>query len=125
MSEDRNADARDYAHGIAEELERLERGYVDGELYPDASGAVDAWADTCVLDVEYRRSVSGGGVSGVELARTIGGPGCWITCNGDGTVTVRAVWGGGEWFRTVDAPTVDAWGWDMAEMSAAIHGGRL
>lgn len=121
MSEDRNAGARDYAHGIAEELEELEAGQMDGEDYGAPWEAVYAWAETCVLDLEYTLSVSArGAISAVTITRTIGGPGCWIHANGDGTVTVRAAWGGGEWRRTVDAPTVDAWAWENAEMAAAI-----
>ena len=121
MSEDRNADARDYAHVIAEELAELERGQIDGDAYPDAWSAVDAWADTCVLDLEYTVSLgASGAVSAVTITRTIGGPGCWIHANGDGTVRVRAVWGGGEWERTADAPSVDAWAWNAAELAASI-----
>jgi len=119
MSEDRNAHARDYAEAIAEELAELERGYVDGERYPDVWEAVHAWADTCALDVEYTLSVAGGGATAVEITRTIGGPGCWIACTGDGTVTVRAVWGTGEWRRTVDAEHVDAWAWEYTADVAA------
>jgi len=127
MSEDRNADAREYAEGIAEELQNVERGHVDGEAYPDAWSAVDAWAETCVLDVEYTVSVAARGcVSDVTITRTIGGPGCWLACNGDGTITVRAAWGGGEWRHTVDAPTVDTWAWEYVDMAAAMAtpGGR-
>jgi hypothetical protein len=122
MSEDRNADARDYAHGIAAELAEVETGIVDGERYADAWEAVYAWAETCVLDVEYTLSLAGGGASSVEITRTIGGPGCWIACNGDGTVTVRAAWGGGEWRRTVDAPTIDAYAWELVgELARTDH----
>ena len=121
MSEDRNADARDYAEAIAAELVDVERGYVDGERYPDVWDAVHAWAETCALDVEYTLSVAGGGATAVEITRTIGGPGCWIACNGDGTVTVRAAWGSGEWRRTVDAEHVDTWAWEYtAEVAAYL-----
>lgn len=121
MSEDRNADARDYANVIAAELEDLEAGRLDGDTYADAWEAVYTWWETCVLDLEYTLSAASGGTSAVTITRTIGGPGCWVACNGDGTVTVRAAWGGGEWRRTVDAPTVDSYAWELVGELAAVR----
>ena len=110
-------DAHSYAVTIAEELEELEAGRLDDEHYGAAWEAQEVWQESAVLDVEVTRSLAGEAVSGVTITRTVGGPGCWIEANGDGRVRVEAVWGSDRAYVTADAPTVDAWAWELAEVT--------
>lgn len=112
-------DAEEYALLIATELQELERGIHDGEVYADEYDALDVWVESCVLDVDVTASLTTGGIASVTVVRTVGGPGCWIECQGDGTVRVVTAWGGDRAATTVDAPTVDAWAWDRAELMLA------
>jgi hypothetical protein len=115
-------DAQRYADTIAEEVEELEEGRTDDGLTVGAWDAISEWAQSCVLDLEWTTSSNARTITEVILTRTIGGPGCWITANGDGTVTVRAAWGSDRGRRTVGAPSLDAWAWEMAEVAAASGG---
>ena len=114
MSEDSYAEG--YAEGMAATLAELETGAWDGERYGSASEALDAWAEGGVLDVDVSVSIPGGHVRHVTLTTGVGGPGVYVRCYGDGRVRIRVVWAGGpDAYRNVDAPTVDAWAWDVAE----------
>lgn len=114
------ADAQQYSQTIAEELEDLEQGKTEDGPTVTAYEAVLDWAEACVLDLEWTTSSAGRSITEVTITRTVGGPGCYIHANGDGTVTVRTYWGTDRSEWTVDAPTVDMWAWEMAELSAQL-----
>lgn len=110
-------DAQQYAEAIADELAAIEDSRdEDGNEYDTPYEAVQAWAEGAVLDMRVTRVAPGGHVDRVEITRTIGGPGCWLDARGDGTVRIEAAWGSDRGGITVDAPTVDAWAWDLAEL---------
>jgi len=120
--DDTTNDAERYAAAIADELEELERLVRDGGTWEDDEDGFDpfdSWEERAVLDIDATVSLSTGTVASVTITRTVGGPGCWIECHGDGNVRVLAVWGSDESYRTVHAPTVDAWAYDTAELMLA------
>lgn len=108
-------DAEQYAETIAEELVELESGRIDGEQYDGAPEAVAEYVGSLVLDVEVTRSGFTGDVVRVELARTVGGPSCWLVINGDDEVRVRTWWGSDRADRGVLAPTLVGYVWELAE----------
>lgn len=112
-------DAEKYAETIAAELTELEAGRIDGEEYDGAPEAVAEYVGSLLLDVEITRSGFTGDVVRVELARTIGGPSCWLTVDGTDGVTVRAAWGSDRGERSVLAPTFAAYVWELAEEGEA------
>jgi hypothetical protein len=100
-------DADRYAALIADEVAALERGELDGYDPDDLDGdPVGTWLNDRALDVEVARSLTTGDVTAVEVTRTIGGPGCWITFRYVGDVEVVAVWGGDRATRYVRADGV-------------------
>jgi len=112
--------AEDYARNIARELAELDAGRVDDETHETPYAAVLAWAEGAALDAEYTLSAAGG-LRGVSILRTSGGPGCWVDAHGDGTATVRVTFGRERAAYTCRAEAFDAWAWDYAE---AITGAR-
>jgi hypothetical protein len=122
MSEDSYAEG--YAEGMAATLAELETGAWDGEDYGSPSEAVAAWSEGGVLDVDMSVTMSGH-VRHVTLTTGVGGPGVYVRCYGDGHVRVRVAWAGSpDAFRYVDAPNVDAWAWELADMWMAERGVR-
>lgn len=115
-------DAERYAVTIAEELAELEAGRIDDVQYDGAPEAVADYVGELVLDVEVTRSGFTGDVVRVELARTVGGPGCWLTIDGSDEVQVRAWWGSDKGQRTVHAPTLAGYVWELAEEGIAWKG---
>ena len=92
---------------IADELAALERGELDGYDPDDLDGdPVGTWLNDLALDVEVARSLTTGDVTAVEVARTIGGPGCYVTFRVTGDVEVLAMWGGDRATRYVRADGV-------------------
>ena len=122
MREDTTTDAERYARLIADEVAALERGELDGfdpdDTYHDGD-VIGTWLDQCALDVEVARSLTTGDVTAVEVARTIGGPGCWITFRNVGDAEVVAVWGGDRATRYVAAEGVATYLIDYAEAVTA------
>lgn len=118
MREDTITDAERYARLIADEVAALERGELDGfdpeDTYHDGD-VVGTWLNWCALDVEVARSLTTGDVTAVEVTRTIGGPGCWITFRPWGDVEVVAAWGGDRATRCVAAEGVADYVIDYAE----------
>ena len=110
-------DADRYAALIADEVAALERGELDGYDPEDLDDGdvVGTWLNYCALDVEVARSLTTGDVTAVEVARTIGGPGCWITFRNVGDAEVVAVWGGDRATRYVAAEGVATYLIDYAE----------
>ena len=115
-------DAEAYARLIADEIAALERGELDGydpeDPYTDGD-VIGTWLNWSALDVEVARSLTTGDVTAVEVTRTIGGPGCWITFRPWGDVEVVAAWGGDRATRYVAAPSVADYLVDYAEAVAA------
>jgi NADPH-dependent curcumin reductase CurA len=91
-STDTTSDAYQYARTIADEVVGVAHGDLDGYQPDDYVDALMTWMTDLVLDVEVTRNVTTGDVTAVEVARTLGGPGAWVTFR-DGEVTVLAVWG--------------------------------
>ena len=114
-------DAERYARLIADEVAALERGELDGFEPEDIEygDVVGTWLSVHALDVDVTRSLATGDVTAVEVTRTIGGPGCWITFRPWGDVEVVAAWGGDRATRYVAAPTVADYLIDYAEAVAA------
>ena len=95
MHDEHMTDAGRYARLIADEIAALDRGELDGYDPQDLDGdPVGTWLNDRALDVEVARSLTTGDVTAVEVTRTIGGPGCWLTFRVTGDVEVTAVWGG-------------------------------
>ena len=117
MREDTTTDAERYARLIADEVAALERGELDGYDPEDLDDGdvVGTWLNYHALDVEVARSLQTGDVTAVEVTRTIGGPGCWITFRYAGDAEVVAAWGGDRATRYVAAPTVADYLVDYAE----------
>lgn len=89
--------AERYARGIADEVEALDRGELDGydPQDPHTDGdVVGTWLNWLALDVEVTRSMTTGDVTAVTVTRTIGGPGCWVTFRPAEDVEVLAMWSG-------------------------------
>jgi hypothetical protein len=92
-------EAMEYAKTIAAEVENLEDGVLDGYDFGEAYGlerayeAASTWLSELALDVEVTRSHPSGELVAVEIARTLGGPGCWVKFYAFGDAEVRAVWG--------------------------------
>jgi hypothetical protein len=101
-------DADRYAALIADEVAALERGELDGYDPEDLDDGdvVWTWLNDRALDVEVARSLTTGDVTAVEVTRTIGGPGCWVTFRTTGDVEVLAMWGGDRATRYVRADGV-------------------
>ena len=123
MREDTTTDAERYARLIADEVAALERGELDGhdpeDPYTDGD-VVGTWLNDLALDVEVARSLTTRDVTAVEVTRTIGGPGCWITFRAwSDEVEVVAAWGGDRATRYVAAPTVADYLVDYAEAVTA------
>ena len=122
MREDTITDAERYARLIADEVAALERGELDG-FDPDDThhdgDVIGTWLNWCALDVEVARSLTTRDVTAVEVTRTIGGPGCWITFRAVGDAEVVAAWGGDRATRYVAAPTVADYLVDYAEAVTA------
>jgi hypothetical protein len=89
---DTTTDAHRYAETIADEVRALARGELDDREVEDRGDALITWVNELALDVEVARNVTTGDVTAVEVTRTIGGPGAWVTFR-HGEVTVLAVWG--------------------------------
>jgi hypothetical protein len=118
MREDTITDAERYARLIADEVAALERGELDGYDPEDLDDGdvVGTWLNDRALDVEVARSLTTGDVTAVEVTRTIGGPGCWITFRAwSDEVEVVAAWGGDRATQYVAAPTVADYLVDYAE----------
>jgi hypothetical protein len=98
-STDTTSDAYQYARTIADEVIGLESGELDGYDLSEHEGldrtydAVTTWLAELALDVEVTRSVASGELTAVEVTRTVGGPGCWITFRPASDAEVRVVWG--------------------------------
>jgi hypothetical protein len=95
---DTTSEAYRYASTIAHEVERLADGELDGyELDgegPDrAYEAVMTWMSDLALDVEVTRNVTTGDVTAVTIARTVGGPACYVTLRDRSDAEVVAYWG--------------------------------
>ena len=113
--------ALEYAHTIAAEVRELEDGRTEDGPTVTAYEAVLDWAESAVLDLEWTESSNARTITAVTILRTFGGPNAWIDAHGDGTVTVRAAgWGERGEVRT-DAPTLDAWAWEAAEVGRAMR----
>jgi len=106
-----STDAYHYAVTIAHELLGVAHGELDGYEPEDRHEALMTWINDLALDVDVTRNVATGQVTAVEVARTIGGPGCYVTFASDG-VTVRTYWGADEARSTL--PYVE--GHDLADL---------
>ena len=87
-----------YARTIADEVERLADGELDrhtfdGEGLDPAYAAITTWVEELALDVEVTRNVGTGDVTAVTIARTVGGPGCYVTLRDRSDAEVTAYWG--------------------------------
>lgn len=122
MREDTITDAERYARIIADEVAALERGELDGydpeDPYTDGD-VVGTWLNWCALDVEVARSLTTRDVTAVEVTRTIGGPGCYVTFRPWGDVEVLALWGGDRATRYVRAEAVTDYLINYAEAVSA------
>lgn len=92
--------AEEYAVTIAEEIQGLAYGRLDG-FTPDTEDPFEMvqavtreWCATLALDAELTYSLAGELVA-VEVLRTTGGPACSVTFRERGDVTVRA-WQGSD-----------------------------
>jgi hypothetical protein len=103
--------AHDYAATIADELVGLAHGELDGYEPEDRYDALMTWLNDLALDVDVTRNVTTGDVTAVEVARTIGGPSCYVTFR-YGEVTVAAYWGTDR--AEVRVPSVEAH--DLADL---------
>lgn len=90
-STDTRTDAHRYAETIADELVGVAHGELDGREPEDRVDALMTWLNDLAMDVEVTRRTDGE-VTAVEVARTIGGPSCYVTFR-HGEVTVLARWG--------------------------------
>ena len=96
-STDTTSDAYQYARTIADEVIGLESGELDGYTFdgeePDrAYEAVSTWLAELALDVEVTRNFTTGVVTAVEVTRTVGGPGCYVTFRDRSDAEVVAYW---------------------------------
>ena len=111
-STDTRTDAHRYAELIADELVGVAHGELEGYEPDDRVDALMTWLNDLALDVEVARNLATGDVTAVEVARTIGGPTCYVRfCQYDGVV-VRASWGRDR--AEVTLPYVD--GRDLADL---------
>ena len=110
-STDTRTDAHHYAEVIADELVGVAHGELEGYEPDDRVDALMTWLNDLGLDVEVARNLATGDVTAVEVARTIGGPGCYVRFASDG-VTVRTYWGTDEARSTL--PYVE--GHDLADL---------
>jgi len=108
---DTRTDAHRYAEGIADELVGVAAGRLDGYEPDDRVDALMYWVNDLGLDVEVTRSIYTSDVTAVEVARTVGGPGCYVRFASDG-VTVRVAWWGDR--AEVTLPYVE--GGDLADL---------
>jgi hypothetical protein len=97
-STDTRTNAHRYAETIADEVIGLADGELDGHTFdgeePDrAYEAVSTWLAELALDVEVTRNVTTGDVTAVEVTRTVGGPGCYVTFRDRSDAEVVAYWG--------------------------------
>jgi hypothetical protein len=95
---DTTTHAYQYAAAIAAEVQGLEDGELegyelDGEGPDRAYEAVTTWLSELALDVEVTRNVTTGDVTAVEVTRTVGGPGCYVTFRDRSNAEVVAYWG--------------------------------
>ena len=99
-------DADRYAEVIAAELVEVAAGRLEGYALDDPADAVPTWCAELALDIEVTRSMTTGDVTAVEVARTLGGPGCWCTFRDGQDAEVVAVWGRDRAHRYVPADLV-------------------
>lgn len=111
-STDTRTDAHRYAELIADELVGVAHGELEGYEPEDRVDALMTWINDLGLDVEVARNLATGDVTAVEVARTIGGPTCYVRFDYYGDVTVRASWGHDR--AEVTLPRVD--GHDLADL---------
>jgi len=108
-----DTDAHRYAETIADEVARLADGELDdydlaGLDGPDrAVDAVMTWLGDLALDVEVTRNVTTGDVTAVTIARTLGGPACYVTLRAGTDAEVVAYWGRDEARVTIPAHRVE------------------
>ena len=115
-----DSEALEHAQHHAEVIRELEGGRTEEGVTVTAYEAVLDWAESAVLDLQWTES-SKGGITEVTMLRTYGGPNVWYDANGDGTVTVRVAWWGERAEVRTDAPTLDAWAWEAAEVGRAMR----
>jgi hypothetical protein len=92
MTTDTHTEAHRYALTIRDELVDLAHGELDGCQPEGPADAVMTWINDLALDVNVTRNLTTGDVTAVEVARTIGGPSCYVTFR-HGEVTVATAWG--------------------------------
>lgn len=131
-------EAQQYAEVIADELRELEAALeafiddgadfavFDGTTFEDVSEVVGHYVNFCALAVEDVTAATYGADAyvqrrAVEVTRTVGGPGCFVTFNGDGTAVVRAFWGTDRGRVTVRAEYADAELWELMDALAACQ----
>lgn len=115
-------DADRYARLIADEVEALDRGELDGydPEDPHTDGdVVGTWLHWSALDINVTRSMTTGDITAVEVTRTIGGPGCYVTFRPAGDVEVLAMWGGDRATRYARAEGVTDYVIDYVEAVTA------
>lgn len=99
------SDAEGYAATIAAEVADLEAGRLD-----TAHGTVDQvvglWLNELALDIVVGTNVRSGEMTSVEVCRTLGGPGAWVTFRRHGPTEVLVIDGRDRAVRLVDRGTV-------------------
>lgn len=130
-------EAQRYAEVIADELRELEAALeafiddgadsaeFDGTTFEDVNEVVAHYVNFCALAVEDVTAATYGADAyaqrrAVEVTRTVGGPGCFVTFNGDGTAVVRANWGTDRGRVRLRAEYADAELWELMDALAAF-----
>jgi hypothetical protein len=132
-------EAQDYAEVIAEEVRELEAALeallddgadeadFDGVTFTDAFDVIAYYLDACALSVadvtetSYASGTRSVTRRAVEVTRTVGGPGCYVTFDGNGTATVRVYLGSDRGRVSVYAPGVDAELWEWMDALAGVE----
>jgi hypothetical protein len=129
-TETKTNEARDVALSQATELEFLHQfsGASDWEevdegfamnfdTSEDVSDMIGQWLNSDVLDIRATYSLNPKSLIEVEVMTAFGGPTVWVSYNGnqDGTLMVKAYWGGDRWETHATAPNVAAYLWECVE----------
>ena len=129
-------EAQEYADVIADELRELEAALealldedaeaadFDGVTFTDAMDVLHHYWNFCALSVEDVTNVTYGDHARrerryVEVARTVGGPGCYVRFYGNGNASVRAYWGTSRGRTDVHVPYADT---ELQEWMDALAG---
>ena len=131
-------EAQRYAEVIADEVRELEAALealidddaetadFDETTFEDVSELIAHYVNFCALAVEDVSAATYGADAyvqrrAVEVTRTVGGPGCFVTFNGNGTAEVRAYWGTDRGRVTVRAEYADAELWELMDALSTVH----